>query len=88
VVASTDNIITYKNKSPKIDKGAYINPFAMVIGEVEIHAGVSLWPGVIVRADEESIVIEENAALLDRTLVEAPSAHPVIVGENVLKNSK
>ena len=52
-----ENIVSYKDKHPVIDESAYINPFAIVIGEVIIHSGVSLWPGVIVRADDNRIEI-------------------------------
>ncbi len=84
MVVQMENIVTYKNKKPQIATGAYINPFAVVIGDVVIHSGASLWPGVIVRADEERIEIGENAALLDRVLVESPYGFPVIIGKNVL----
>jgi carbonic anhydrase/acetyltransferase-like protein (isoleucine patch superfamily) len=79
-----ENIVTYKNKKPEIAKDAYINPFAVVIGDVIIHSGASLWPGVIIRADEESIEVGDNVALLDGVLVEAPQGFPVKIEKNVL----
>jgi carbonic anhydrase/acetyltransferase-like protein (isoleucine patch superfamily) len=79
-----ENIVTYKNKHPKIDDNAYINPYAIVIGEGVIHSGVSLWPGVIVRADDEQIEIGENTAILDKSLIEAPRGFPTKIGPEVL----
>lgn len=79
-----ENIITFKDKKPRIDQGAYINPYAIVIGDVTIHEGVSLWPGVIVRADEDEIEIGANTAILDRSFAEAPRGKPVQIGCNVL----
>ena len=79
-----ENIVPYKNKYPKIDESAYINPFASVIGDVTINAGVSLWPGVIIRADDEHVEIGENTAILDKSLIESPQGQPVDIGENVL----
>ena len=79
-----DNIVAYKNKSPNIDSSAYINPFAIVIGDVTIAEGVSLWPGAILRADDDSIVIGAHTAVLDRVMIEAPRGYPVTVGENAL----
>jgi carbonic anhydrase/acetyltransferase-like protein (isoleucine patch superfamily) len=79
-----ENIVTYKQKKPQIADDAYINPFAVVIGDVKINSGASLWPGVIVRADEESIEIGKNVALLDRALIEAPQGYPVRIEDNVL----
>ena len=79
-----ENIISYENKHPKIDENVYINPYAIVIGEVIIHSGVSLWPGVIVRAGDEQIEIGENTAILDRSLIEAPPGFPTRIGSDVL----
>lgn len=79
-----ENIISYKHKHPKIAEGVYINPYAIVIGDVTIHSGVSLWPGAIIRADDDKIEIGPNAAILDRVLVEAPRGKPVNIGENAL----
>ncbi len=79
-----DNIIKYKEKTPKIDKDVYINPFAVVLGDVTIHSSSSLWPGVIIRAFEDYIEIGKNVNLLDRVLIEAVKGYPVIIGNNVL----
>jgi carbonic anhydrase/acetyltransferase-like protein (isoleucine patch superfamily) len=79
-----DNIVTYKNKKPQISERAYINPYAIVIGDVVVSDGVSLWPGVIIRADDEKITIGANTAILDRAMIEAPMNRPVVIGENVL----
>jgi carbonic anhydrase/acetyltransferase-like protein (isoleucine patch superfamily) len=79
-----ENIIAYKHKKPKIDSGAYINPYAIVIGDVTIQSGVSLWPGVILRADDDKIEVGHNTAILDRSLIEAPRDRPVTIGSGVL----
>jgi carbonic anhydrase/acetyltransferase-like protein (isoleucine patch superfamily) len=79
-----ENIVTYKNKKPQIADTAYINPYAIVIGDVVIGDGVSLWPGVIIRADDDRIIIGNNTAILDRAMVEAPLGKPVVIGEDVL----
>ena len=78
------NIISYKHKHPEIDENAYVNPYAVVIGEVTVHENVSLWPGVILRADDDRIEVGANTAILDKVLVEAPEGKPVIIGVNVL----
>ncbi len=73
-----------KEKQPRIDENAYVNPYAKVIGDVTIQTGASLWPDVIIRADNDRVEIGKNVAILDRSLVEAPQGHPVNIGENVL----
>ena len=79
-----NNIVTYKDKIPQIADTAYINPYAIVIGDVVIGEGVSLWPGVIIRADDDRIEIGANTAVLDRAMIEAPRGKPVVIGEDVL----
>ncbi|UCH88423.1 MAG: gamma carbonic anhydrase family protein [Thermoplasmata archaeon] len=79
-----ENIISYKHKKPQIDSGAYINPYALIIGDVIIHAGVSVWPGAIIRADDDQIEVGENTAVLDRVLIEAPREKPVKIETDVL----
>jgi carbonic anhydrase/acetyltransferase-like protein (isoleucine patch superfamily) len=79
-----DNIKPKKEKQPRIDENAYVNPYAKVIGDVMIQAGASLWPDVIIRADDDCVEIGKNAAILDRSFVEAPQGHPVNIGENVI----
>jgi carbonic anhydrase/acetyltransferase-like protein (isoleucine patch superfamily) len=78
------NIISYKNKKPVIEEGTYINPYALVIGRVMVREGVSLWPGVIVRADDSPVELGKDTAVLDRALIEAPRDHPMTIGEKAL----
>lgn len=84
MVGFTKNIISYKDKHPKIDDRAYINPYAIIIGDVTIHAGISLWPGVIIRADEERVEIGRNTIILDNVFIDSRKKFPVHIGEEVM----
>jgi carbonic anhydrase/acetyltransferase-like protein (isoleucine patch superfamily) len=42
---------------PVIDPSAFIHPEAVVIGEVEIGAESSVWPGAVIRGDDGPIVV-------------------------------
>ena len=78
------NIIAIKDKQPKIDGNAYINPYAIVIGDVTIHAGVSLWPGVTIRGDYEHAEIGRDTAILDKSYIDTSRGRIVDIGEQVL----
>ena len=78
------NIIPFMHKRPSIDKTAYINPYAIIIGDVRIHAGASLWPGVTIRADDEYVKIGKNTAILDRSFIDASRGKPVDIANDVL----
>lgn len=42
---------------PDLSQAAFVAPNATVMGAVEIHAGVSIWYGAVVRGDVEQIVL-------------------------------
>lgn len=65
-----------------IDDIAYIDPFCRIIGDVEIGEGCSVWPGAILRGDDDKIIIEKNVAILDHAFLEAPKDKPIVVGQN------
>ena len=83
-MAKMENILTNKHKQPNIDCNAYVNPYATIIGDVTIHAGASVLPGVIIRASDEHVEIGPNTAILDKSIIEALRGHPVYIGEEVL----
>jgi carbonic anhydrase/acetyltransferase-like protein (isoleucine patch superfamily) len=39
--------------------GRYIDPTAVLIGNVELGDGVSVWPYAVIRADEDRVAIGE-----------------------------
>lgn len=78
------NIIPFEDRKPCIARSAYIDPHALIIGEVTIEDNVTIWPGVVIRADEESVTIEENSAVMDIAFIEAPKGKPVKVESNSL----
>jgi carbonic anhydrase/acetyltransferase-like protein (isoleucine patch superfamily) len=41
-------------RSPRVHPDTWIAPSAQVIGDVIIAAGASIWPGTIVRGDQDN----------------------------------
>jgi carbonic anhydrase/acetyltransferase-like protein (isoleucine patch superfamily) len=78
------NIISFMGKTPKIGDDVYIDPTARIVGDVILRKGCSVWPLSVLRADSDQIVIEEEAAVLDKVLIESPAQSPVIVGKRAL----
>ena len=56
----------------------YIDPTAIIIGEVAIRDGVSIWPYAVLRGDEGRIVIGEGSNVQDHAVI-----HVGVVGKNV-----
>jgi len=69
---------------PKIDKTAYIDPTAMIIGKVSIGKNVFVAPSAVIRADEQGsfIVIGDNCNIQDRVIIHALGNSSVIIGKN------
>ncbi len=78
------NIIKFGNKEPSIHPDAFVFPQALIIGDVVIDSGASIWPGVILRADEGRINIGKDAVVLDQAFIEAPAGSDVKIGEEAL----
>ena len=77
-------ITPFYDKYPVVHPDAFVDCTARIIGDVIIEEGVSIWPMVVIRADSESICIKKSSAILDLSMVEAPSTYPVIIDEETL----
>ena len=79
-------IRTLDGKAPRIHSSAFVSETAYVIGDVEIGAGSSIWPGTVIRADAGSISIGINTCIQDNSVVHGDS--DVIIGNNVVIGHK
>lgn len=67
----------------RIDPGAWVAPGAVVVGDVSIGAGASIWYGCVLRADLDSITVGGGSNLQDGVLVHTDPGSPVRVGSDV-----
>ncbi len=77
-------ISSFNGHWPQIADDAFVDVSVRLIGRVTLKRLASIWPGAVLRADEEKIIIGQNSAVLDLCLLEAPSGHPVIVEDGVI----
>ena len=70
-------IHAFKDKVPQIHPDAWVHPDATVIGEVILHAGVSIWPGAVLRGDMGLIEIGEDSNVQDNCVVHMTSGQSV-----------
>jgi carbonic anhydrase/acetyltransferase-like protein (isoleucine patch superfamily) len=69
---------------PKIHPGAWVDPAALVIGDVELAEGVSIWPFTIVRGDQDNYIrVGRNSNVQDNSVLHVTPDFPCIIGENV-----
>ena len=62
-------IIEYCGKSPQIGENVFIAPNATIIGDVVLHAGVSVWYGAVIRGDTGRIEIGAGSNIQDNAVV-------------------
>jgi len=74
----------FGNKEPQLAEGVYVDISAQVIGDVRMKDGASVWPGAVLRGDEDYVEIGRNSAVMDVAFVEAPRGMPVVVGNSCL----
>lgn len=74
----------FDGKHPKIHAEAFVHPDATVIGDVEIGARATIWPGAILRGDMGRIVIGAESSIQDGAVVHMTEGwSEAIVGERV-----
>jgi len=76
-------IVEYGGKTPKIGKNVFIAPTAVIVGDVHIEEGASLWFGVVLRGDIETIRIGRNSNIQDNCTIHTDYDCPVIIGDRV-----
>ena len=69
---------------PRIGDGVFVAPGSVVIGDVEIGEGSSVWFNCTLRADVEAIRIGKRSNLQDGTIVHADPGSPTVIGDDVL----
>ncbi|HLN86249.1 MAG TPA: gamma carbonic anhydrase family protein [Candidatus Limnocylindrales bacterium] len=68
---------------PTIPDSAYIAAEATVIGNVTLGENVSIWPGAVLRGDNEPLTIGQGSNVQDNAVLHADPGYPVNIGVNV-----
>lgn len=76
-------IIPFNGKTPAIGADVFIAPTAVVIGDVTIGDGSSIWYGTVLRGDMAPIRIGAQTNIQDLTMVHTDYGHPAILGDRV-----
>ncbi|PPR98221.1 hypothetical protein GOBAR_AA22442 [Gossypium barbadense] len=77
------------DKSPLVDKDAFVAPSASVIGDVQVGRGSSIWYGCVLRGDVNSISVGSGTNIQDNSLVHVAKSNlsgkvlPTNIGNNV-----
>jgi len=80
----------FENTDPWLSADAYVDPAAVVIGDVTIGTQSSVWPQCVIRGDVNTIRIGERTNIQDGTIVHvthdgefSPGGYPTRIGDDV-----
>ena len=61
----------------------YVAPTAVVLGDVAIGRGSSVWYGAVVRGDMDRIAIGEDCSIQDNAVVHGDAGMPTLLGSRI-----
>jgi carbonic anhydrase/acetyltransferase-like protein (isoleucine patch superfamily) len=70
-------------KRPRVHPDAYIAPTAVLVGDVEVEAGASVWFGAVLRGDESKISVAKGANVQDNAVIHCAENLPTVIEEDV-----
>lgn len=89
------NVRTLKGSTPQFGKRSWVDPTALVIGNVITGDDVSIWPMTVVRGDMHSIRIGNRCSIQDGSVLHIthasdynPGGYPLVIGDDVTVGHK
>ena len=78
------------DKNPQLPpEGEYwIAPNAVVLGDVILKPGASVWFGSVLRGDTDTLTVGENSNIQDLSVLHADAGVPLVIGRNVTVGHK
>lgn len=74
-------VLPYKGVWPTIEEDVFIAPGAMIIGDVTIRSGASIWYNAVLRGDVGPIVIGHFTNIQDNCTLHLDAGAPLIIGD-------
>ncbi len=74
-------VFPFNGTWPTIAEDVFIAPGAMIIGNVTIHEGASIWYNAVVRGDSASIVIGRRTNIQDNCTLHVDDDAPLTIGD-------
>mgnify|MGYP006269611533 FL=1 len=68
-------------QTPKIDAEAFVADEATIIGDVTIGARSSIWPGAVIRGDNEPITIGKSTSIQEGAVLHVDGGSPLLIGD-------
>jgi carbonic anhydrase/acetyltransferase-like protein (isoleucine patch superfamily) len=79
----TERLDKYMGEEPLYGPDVFVAPTAVVIGDVQLDEGASVWYGAVLRGDINSIKIGKFSNLQDGVIGHLADDHSLVVGQYV-----
>ena len=76
-------LYAYRGRRPQVSSDAFIAPNAILIGDVVVRSGASVWFGTVLRGDMDRIEIGERSNVQDNSTVHTDTNEPTLIGPDV-----
>lgn len=77
------HILAFEGKEPRVADDAFIAPTAVLIGDVVVEEGASVWFGAVLRGDFNRIVVGAGSTVQDNSVLHTAEDLPTVIGSNV-----
>ena len=77
------HFLSFDGKEPDVAPDAFIAPTAVLIGDVVVEEGASVWFGAVLRADFDRIVVGAGSSVQDNCVLHTNEDLPTVIGKNV-----
>lgn len=75
--------IALGDRQPRVAEDAYVAPTAVLIGDVVVEPGASIWFGAVLRADFNRIIVGRGSCVQDNAVIHTAGEGPTEIGPNV-----
>jgi carbonic anhydrase/acetyltransferase-like protein (isoleucine patch superfamily) len=76
-------LLPLDGREPRIATDAFVAPTAVLVGDVVVEGGASVWFGAVLRGDFDRIVVGEGSNVQDNCMLHTNEGLPTLVGQNV-----
>ncbi len=77
------HLLPFEDKEPQVADDAFVAPTAVLIGDVVVEGGASVWFGAVLRGDFNRIVVGAGTSVQDNSVIHTNEDLPTIIGSNV-----
>lgn len=89
-MANSNPVRSFKKLTPKLGDNVFIDPSAVVIGDVELGDDASVWPCAVIRGDMHRIRVGARTSVQDNAILHIthasdfnPDGWPLTIGDEV-----